>query len=76
MDSPLRRARITRQKTLQEVSRECGMDVGNLSRIERGEQTPGKDVLDRIVTYFGGAVTEMEVLFPERYVGADDRSAA
>lgn len=65
--SPLRRARTSRSKTLAEVGREVGIDPGNLSRIERGEQMPSKEVLAAIVEYFTGEITEAHVLFPERF---------
>ncbi len=67
MISPLRAARESRGETLQTVAIAVGIDPGNLSRIERGTQTPSKDLTEKLVAYFGGEVNEVQVIFPERF---------
>ena len=67
MISPLRVARESRGETLQAVAIAIGVDPGNLSRIERGTQTPSKDLIERLVRYYGGEVSEVEIIFPERF---------
>lgn len=57
-------------QTLEDVARAVGIDSGNLSRIERGRQTPGRDLAARLSEHFGGRVTEMEIIYPERYADA------
>lgn len=68
MNTPLRAARLARKKTLQEVAVAVSSDTGNLSRIERGEQVPSKELTDALVAYFEGEVTEMQIMWPERFV--------
>lgn len=58
----LRQARKDRGKTLAEVAGEIGIDQGNLSRIERGEQLPSRDLARRLFDYYGGNV-EWEHIF-------------
>ena len=67
-NSPLRRVRKAHGKTLQDVADAVGSDSGNLSRIERGMGVPSRRLAERLVQYFGGAVTEIELLYPERFM--------
>lgn len=67
METPLRKARKSRGLTLTQVARENDMDEGNLSRIERGEQVPGVDVAARLAAFFKPELSELEILYPERY---------
>lgn len=60
-------AREKRELTLQQVALAVGIDSGNLSRIERGTQTPSKDLTERLVGFYEGEVTEMQIIFPERF---------
>lgn len=71
MNSPLKLIRLKREKTLQEVSAAVGSDTGNLSRIERGLQVPSKDMTERLVKYFGGEITETQIIYPERFATED-----
>ena len=52
----LRDARLKRTRTLKEVADAVATDVGNLSRIERG-QVPGRDLGERLVAYYDGDVS-------------------
>ncbi|KVG83220.1 hypothetical protein WJ91_06260 [Burkholderia ubonensis] len=71
-ETPLRRLRKSRGLTVAQVSKAVGIDQGNLSRIERGEQFSRRGAA-ALVTYFGeSSITEMEILYPERY-GVDER---
>lgn len=72
MKSPLRQARERRGLTLKAVADGVAMDQGNLSRVERGEQTPSKDLAESLSNFFGHEVTEMQILYPERYVRAPE----
>lgn len=72
MDSPLKKARIAAQKTLADVAPAVGLDTGNLSRIENCKQTASKETAEKLSQFYGGAVTEMEILYPERYMQAAD----
>lgn len=70
--SPLRNARKQRGWRLQHVvdrlkQVNCNMNTGNLSRIERGEQTPSPVTAEKICLVFGGELTELQILYPERF---------
>lgn len=67
MTSPLKRARLKRELTLQQVANEVGIDTGNLSRIERGLQIPSKELAEKLVKLFDNEVTETQIIYPERF---------
>lgn len=64
--TPLRRLRTTRGIRLEEMAAELGMNNGTLSRIERGQGTT-PETAAKIVKFFGHGITEMEILYPERF---------
>lgn len=68
--TPLRIAREGRGLTILKVAGELGLDPGNLSRIERGAQVPSLDVAEQLAKFFDGKVTEMQILYPKRYLQA------
>lgn len=72
MKSPLRVVREAAGQTIVEVSRAVGTDPGNLSRIENGKQRASTEMAEKLSKHFGGAITEMEILYPERYVDDTD----
>jgi ribosome-binding protein aMBF1 (putative translation factor) len=67
MKSPLRQAREKRGLTLKDVASGVSMDPGNLSRVERGEQVPSKDIVEALARFFDNSVTELEIIYPERF---------
>jgi transcriptional regulator with XRE-family HTH domain len=69
MISPLRAIREKRGLSLKTVADAVATDPGNLSRVERGEQTPSKELAEELCKYFDYALTEIEIFYPERYVG-------
>lgn len=69
-DSPLKKARLTRELTLQQVSDAVGTDTGNLSRIERGIQIPSKELAEALVKYYDDEITETQIIYPERFANA------
>ncbi len=48
----LRELRKARGLTLNEVSQDTGIDLGGLSRIERGEQFPGKKTALNLAAFY------------------------
>ena len=48
----LRELRKARSLTLDKVSQGTGIDLGGLSRIERGEQFPGKETALRLAAFY------------------------
>lgn len=67
MHSPLRILRKSQGKTLSEVALAIHLDVGNLSRIERGLQVASLDVAERLAVFFQGEISELEILYPQRF---------
>lgn len=67
MNSPLRQARERHGITLQHLATLVGSDVGNLSRIERGAQTPSKALAERICSVFTGEINELHLIYPSRF---------
>lgn len=53
--------------TLQEVGNVVGVDAGNLSRLERGVQKASLKLAEKISKLFQGRISELEILYPERY---------
>lgn len=73
--SPLKRARLSRSWTLADVTARLAamgdrVDSGNLSRIERGAQKASTALAEKLVQVFEGDLTEMHILYPERF-GSD-----
>jgi transcriptional regulator with XRE-family HTH domain len=67
MQTPLRTLRLQRGQTLMEVGRAVGIDHGNLSRIETGKQQASPALAERLAKHFGYAITEIQILYPERF---------
>lgn len=70
MKSPLRQAREAKGQTIVEVSRAVGTDPGNLSRIENGKQRASTEIAERLAKHFAPDISEMQILYPERYISA------
>jgi len=68
MDTPLRKMRVERGLTLADLSVATNIDVGNLSRIERGKQLTSIETAEKIARFFDGAINEMQILYPQRYM--------
>jgi len=71
MKTPLRSARLIRGLTIMQVAVGVNCDVGNLSRMERGLQKPSLDLAARLSEFFGSDLTELQILYPERFVNSD-----
>lgn len=68
MTSPLYKIRKDENLTLQQVSIQIGLDAGNLSRIERGKQAASPLIAEKLSKLFGGRISEIEILYPERFL--------
>lgn len=75
MSTPLRKMRVQKKLTIAEVAIATQLDVGNLSRIERGIQVPSLETAEKLSRYFKGKVTEMQILYPQRYMKAANTAA-
>lgn len=70
--SPLKRARLSRKWTLADVTARLAalgdrVDSGNLSRVERGTQRASTGLAEKLVLVFEGELTEIHILYPERF---------
>jgi transcriptional regulator with XRE-family HTH domain len=68
MHPPLKAARLKCSQTLTQVAEAVGTDAGNLSRIENGKQRPSPDMAEKLARHFGYAITEIQILYPERFI--------
>lgn len=67
MNSPLKQARLRRRATLEAVAKAVSTNTGNLSRIENGKQKASPKLAEKLTKYFGHEITEIQILYPERY---------
>jgi len=63
----LKSLRIKRGQTLVQVARSVGTDAGNLSRVENGKQRPSPRMAAALAQHFGYEITEIQILYPERF---------
>jgi len=68
LTTPLRKARLKAKMTIQEVASSIKCDPGNLSRMERGIQRPSPEVAERLAKLFDAELTEIQILYPERFI--------
>gem|GEM_PF-3494436 len=62
----MRRARLNANRTLTDVAHAAGIAKGTLSRIETGGYTASTKLAEKLSSILGN-VTELEILYPERY---------
>jgi transcriptional regulator with XRE-family HTH domain len=67
MPSPIKTLRLKRGQTLAHVAQAIGTDAGNLSRVENGKQKPSTWMAARLARHFGYEITEIQILYPERF---------
>lgn len=75
MQTPLRKMRVEKKLTIAEVAMAVQCDVGNLSRIERGAQITSLEMAEKLSKFFDGLVTEMQILYPQRYMSKSNKAA-
>jgi len=75
MPTPLRKMRVEKKLTISEVAIATQLDVGNLSRIEWGIQVPSLETAEKLSRFFKGKITEMQILYPQRYMKSADTAA-
>lgn len=80
--TPLKRARLSRGWTQADVSARLAdlgerVDSGNLSRVERGTQRASTALAEKLAQVFEGELTEIHILYPERFSepGPDEAAA-
>ena len=70
MHPPVKVARLKCGQTLTQVADAVGTDAGNLSRIENGKQRASPDMAEKLARHFGYAITEIQILYPERFISS------
>ncbi len=68
MNTPLKQVRISLGHTQEAVASAVGIKQPFYSRIENGEGTPSPETAAKIARYFGHRISELQILFPERYM--------
>lgn len=63
-ETPLRIARLSKSMTMTQLANELDVDVGNLSRIERGIQVPSMELAERIAAFFDNTITAIQICHP------------
>lgn len=76
MKSPLRQIRERKGQTITEVGRAVSVDPGNLSRIENCKQKASTELAEKLAKHFDNEITEMEILYPDRFVAEGAPGAA
>ena len=67
LETALRRERRKRGLKILQVCIEADIDVGGLSRIERGLQHPTPATAKKLFHFYGGAVPIERILIPEDF---------
>lgn len=65
--TPLQRTRKATKQTLEFVAAAVDSDTGNISRIERGIQTPSASLAEKLAKHFGPPLTDIQILCPEQF---------
>ena len=69
-DSLLLQARKRRRLTQEEVAAGCGLTQSYYGKLELRQASPSPETAAKIATFFGHEITEMQLLYPERYEAA------
>lgn len=72
MTTPLERKRKGMKLTVEQVAASVGCSPPNYWRIESGDQQPRKKLLKAILEFFNDEISEMEILFPEKFADEND----
>ena len=70
MSTPLRTEREKRGWTATEVARSVKVDQSHYSKIETGKIRATAPIAERLALHFGHALTELQIIYPERYPSA------
>lgn len=73
MSSPLKRIRVQRGESLDHVAIAVSASKSTLSKIENGKAGASPALAARLAKHFGCAVTEMQILYPERFTDTGSR---
>lgn len=79
--TPLKKARTKKGWRLADVidrlrAIDCVIDTGNLSRVENGKQQASTALAEKLCQVFEGELTELHILYPERFTERPPGQAA
>ncbi|HEJ3062527.1 helix-turn-helix transcriptional regulator [Pseudomonas aeruginosa] len=79
--TPLKKARTKKGWRLADVidrlrAIDCVIDTGNLSRVENGKQQASTALAEKLCQVFEGELTELHILYPERFTEKPPGQAA
>jgi putative transcriptional regulator len=68
--TPIKVARLADPRTLtqKDVAAGCGIVPSFYSKIEAGEAKPSPEVAARLAAFLNHGISEMQILYPERYM--------
>lgn len=69
--TPLRLARVKRGLRLADVAAGIGTTAAQISNVETAKHRPSAELAERISVYFKGEVSEIEILYPERFMSKE-----
>jgi putative transcriptional regulator len=72
--TPLERVRKEKGYSQHKLASLADVEQANISRIERGQMTPSLEFAQRVSGVLG--ITELQILYPERYMQPDSPEAA
>lgn len=67
MSTRLKEIREQRGLTTIKVAEDVQINQSYYSKLENGNAKPSPEVAEKIALYFGHGITELELLYPERY---------
>ena len=67
LPTPLKKLRESREITQREVAEAVGIDQSTYHKIEAGIHSPRPETATALVKYFGSALNELHLFFPDRY---------
>lgn len=65
--TPLKKMRLERSQTIYQVAVAVGVAPPTISRIENGKLGASPELAAKLARHFGGALTELQILYPERF---------
>lgn len=66
--SLIKQTRLKRGQTLLEVAQAVGSNAGHISKIENNINKPSPELAEKLAKHFGYAITEIQILYPERFL--------
>ncbi|MCB5187393.1 helix-turn-helix transcriptional regulator [Methylobacillus caricis] len=65
--TPLKKIRTKTNVTIYGLASGVECSASTISRIERMKEKPSPDLAEKISKFFNGKISEIEILYPERF---------